>query len=193
MCKLILGLLLKSLHWLRRAAVHRPEVLQSSMGFDGVARLVRLLDGPDVVRLLRWGGASVGEGVSLAHGLVTWNHDGKFSHLTVGDYCHVGAQVFLDLAGPIILDDRVTISMRVSILTHIDVGHSRCGIPPSVGSVHIESDAYIGAGAILLRGVTIGQGAIVAAGALVNRDVPAYTVVAGVPARVVKATNAKGD
>jgi len=50
----------------------------------------------------------------------------------------------------------------------------------------IKRNAWIGAGATILPGVTIGENAIVAAGAVVSRDVPPNTVVAGVPANVVK-------
>ena len=52
--------------------------------------------------------------------------------------------------------------------------------------VCIEDDAWIGAGSIILRGVTIGKAAIVGAGSVVTQDVPPYTVVVGNPARVVR-------
>lgn len=52
--------------------------------------------------------------------------------------------------------------------------------------VIIEDDVWVGTGAIILKGVTVGTGSIIAAGALVIKDVPSYTIVAGVPAKVIK-------
>lgn len=55
--------------------------------------------------------------------------------------------------------------------------------------VLVEAGADVGTGAILLPGVTVGKGSIVGAGAVVTKDVPAYSVVAGVPARVIRWRN----
>lgn len=56
----------------------------------------------------------------------------------------------------------------------------------SFAPIVVEDDVWIGPAAVITQGVTIGAGAVVAAGAVVTRDVPAGTVVAGVPARVIK-------
>ncbi|MCW7079146.1 MAG: hypothetical protein OCU16_06440 [Candidatus Methanospirare jalkutatii] len=55
-----------------------------------------------------------------------------------------------------------------------------------VGKVRIKHDAWIGTGAIILPNVTIGEFSIIGAGAVVTKDVPPYTVVAGIPARIIK-------
>lgn len=76
---------------------------------------------------------------------------------------------------------------------HIGAGAVIAGViePPSAKPVVIEDDVMIGANAVVLEGVRIGKGAVVAAGAIVTEDVEPYTVVAGVPARVVKKVDEK--
>src|SRR5438309_8092811 len=93
--------------------------------------------------------------------------------------------VFLDLGG-ITIEDNVLIAPKVSLLSE---GHpispiERQSLVP--GHIHIKRNAWIGAGATILPGVTVGENAVVAAGAVVSKDVPANTVVGGVPAKVIK-------
>ena len=57
--------------------------------------------------------------------------------------------------------------------------------PQDDQDVTIEDDVWIGVGSIILRGVTVHRGAVVAAGAVVTEDVPPYAVVGGVPARII--------
>ena len=63
--------------------------------------------------------------------------------------------------------------------------------PPSATPVIIEDDVLIGANAVVLEGCRVGKGAVVAAGAVVTKDVPPYTVVAGTPAKVIKDIDAQ--
>lgn len=92
---------------------------------------------------------------------------------------------FLDLGG-IIIEDDVMIGPRVNITSEnhpVDIKTRKTMVP---STVRIERNVWIGAGATILPGVTVGRNSVVAAGALVNKDVPPNTVVAGVPAKVLK-------
>lgn len=183
MQRLMLRVALKFESWSRKAAIANPDLLVANRGFGGVVVLLSGLEGGDTSRLLSRCGAQLGEGTRFAGRLSVQNAAVNFSHLSIGQRCHIGAEVFMDLAAPIRIGDRVTISMRCVILTHTNAGDSGCGLPTSKAEVRIEDDAYIGAGATLLPGVTIGAGAVVAAGALINRDVLPGSRVGGVPAR----------
>ena len=92
---------------------------------------------------------------------------------------------FLDLGG-ITIEDNVLIGPNVSILSE---GHpispdDRHSLVPK--AIHIKKNVWIGAGATILQGVTIGENAIIAAGAVVSKDVPDNIVVGGIPAKVIK-------
>ena len=86
------------------------------------------------------------------------------------------------------IEDKVGIGPCVTIIIHSDPFPSplqKC-YPKKTLPVYIKKGAWIGAGAILLPGVTIGEYSLVAAGAVVTKDVLPYTMVAGVPAKVIK-------
>ena len=92
---------------------------------------------------------------------------------------------FLDLGG-ITIDDNVMLAPNVSLLSegHPIAVDDRQTL--TTGSIHIKRNVWIGAGATILQGVTIGENAVVAAGAVVSKDVPANTVVGGIPAKTIK-------
>lgn len=92
---------------------------------------------------------------------------------------------FLDLGG-ITIGDNVMLAPKVSLLSEghpIDVNNRQT---LTTGSIHIKNNAWIGAHATILQGVTIGENAVVAAGAVVSKDVPANAVVGGIPAKHIK-------
>ncbi|MFD2287985.1 sugar O-acetyltransferase [Pedobacter petrophilus] len=93
--------------------------------------------------------------------------------------------VFLDLGG-ITIDDHVLIAPKVSLLSEghpISPEYRHSLIPKPI---HIKKNAWIGASATILQGVTIGENAIVAAGAVVSEDVPDNVIVGGIPAKIIK-------
>ena len=92
---------------------------------------------------------------------------------------------FLDLGG-ITIEDDVLIGPKVNLITEnhpLDPGERQALL---LGSITIKRNAWIGAAATILPGVTIGENAVVAAGAVVSKDVPANTVVGGIPAKELK-------
>lgn len=110
---------------------------------------------------------------------------GKF--ITIGKNVFINhACSFLDLGG-ITIEDNVLIGPRVNLVTE-----NHPSDPPERRSlitkpIVIKLNAWIGANATILPGVTIGENAIVAAGAVVSKDVPANTIAGGVPAKFIKA------
>jgi acetyltransferase-like isoleucine patch superfamily enzyme len=165
-------------------------LVRKLLGLDGVANLVRHCDKIFIGPLLCQWGVKIGENCDLNTGLILHNATEDFSHLCIGDECHIGKDVFIDLADNITLESQTTISMRSTILTHIDVGRSplRATYFPGFDKkpVHIKRGVYVGAAATILAGVTIGECAVVGAGAVVTRDVPSRAVVAGIPARIIR-------
>jgi acetyltransferase-like isoleucine patch superfamily enzyme len=117
------------------------------------------------------------------------NSCGTFEHLRIGANCYIGDAVYLDLADHIDIEDNAVISGRVSFVTHADCNRSAFlneRFPRASAPIRIGSGAWIGFGATLLHGVTIGPEAVVAAGSLVRENVPTRQVWAGVPARFIR-------
>lgn len=165
------------------------EAVISQVGFDGISELLAIARGNAAADLLRQYGAHVGARPMIYPGLTMHNADNGFENLTVGDGCHIGRQVLIDLADHVTLGDRVTLAMRCMLLTHFHAGESLSLFAASAqhtAPVVIKHDAYVGAGAILLPGVTIGSGSLIGAGAVVTRDVADGVMVAGIPARPIK-------
>lgn len=113
-------------------------------------------------------------------------------YINYGKHTKIGKNVFinfnctfLDLGG-ITIEDNVLIAPNVSLLSegHPVSPENRHSLIPK--PIHIEKNVWIGAGATILQGVTIGENAIVSAGAVVTTDVLKNTVVGGIPAKVIK-------
>ena len=159
--------------------------------------------GPDT-DLLPWrirGGTrcrlSIGEGCVVRSRVV---FERENVGISVGNRCFL-SQGVISIAEGVEIGNDVLISWGVTITDHNshslkfserqqDVGDWRVShknwIGVKVGKVVIQDRAWIGFHAIILKGVTIGEGAIVGAGSVVSKDVPSFTIVAGNPARVVR-------
>jgi acetyltransferase-like isoleucine patch superfamily enzyme len=142
---------------------------------------------------------------SLIEGeLFVFAHGGRIS---IGEACFLGPGSRVWSAGSIVIGNRVLISHNVNIfdsLTHplsprkrhaqfqsiASTGHPK-SIELAEEPVCIGDDAWVGAGATILKGVTIGPRAVIGAAAVVTHDVPAATIVAGNPARPIRALTAQ--
>jgi len=110
--------------------------------------------------------------------------------LIIGNNSNIGDFNFIAVRGKIIIGENVLIGPRVNmhaenhIIEHKDIpikeqGESRIGII-------IEDNVWIGAGSIILDGVKVGTGAVIAAGSVVNKNVSPFSIVGGVPAKIIK-------
>ena len=113
-------------------------------------------------------------------------------HINYGKHTKIGKNVFinfdcvfLDLGG-ILIEDGVFIAPKVSLLTEGHPISPRDRHSLTVAPIHVRKNAWIGANATIMQGVTIGENAVIAAGAVVTSDVSDNTVVGGVPARAIK-------
>jgi acetyltransferase-like isoleucine patch superfamily enzyme len=137
---------------------------------------------------------SVGKNLHLGIGSKVWAPTG----MTIGNDVYIGKLCTIECDGEI--GDDVLIANSVGIVGRFDHDYTTLGVPirkaPWIGDrdfghrgegtrIVIESDVWIGYGAVVLSGVTVGRGAIVAAGSVVTKDVPRYAIVAGNPAKEV--------
>ncbi len=146
-----------------------------------------------IPEILRKFGATIGDDTTIMHPLhihnMGKNKADHFSNLTIGDHCYLGPDLFIDIQDRITIEDRATISMRVSLITHMHVGQSPLGenhFPAQNHPIIIREGAYIGTGATLLMGVEIGECSVVGAGSVVTCNIPAHSVAAGIPARHIR-------
>lgn len=145
---------------------------------------------PVRVWLMRLAGVKVGADTVIFDITFANLYHYGFRKLVIGKRCFLGDEVMLDVRGGIILEDDVTLSNRTMIVTHINVGFEDHPLqkhyPMKESRVTIKQGAYIGTGAILLPGVSVGRESVVGAGAVVTKNIPDKTVAVGVPAKSIK-------
>ena len=141
-------------------------------------------------RLLGMLGATVGRNVRVYEARF-FNLDRGFRNLVLGDDVHIGPFCKLDLTNQIRLDEKCTVSLSVTILTHADPGEYHDSelvkhFPTKSQPVTIGASSWIGAGSIILCGVTVGDRTAIGANSLVNENIPSDLVAAGNPCREIR-------
>ncbi len=122
--------------------------------------------------LLRGAGYRVGRDVFIGEGLIIIDEPGDWGLVRIGD--------------------RAAISPRVTLVVSSRPNWSRIEpyVPTAHAPVTIGEDAWLGTGVVVLPGVRVGEGAVVGANSVVNRDVEPFTIVAGAPARFIRRVEA---
>jgi len=165
----------------------RFTLRKNIFGFDQANAFLRRVGKRSIIPLLRRNGAVIGRNCDIEVPLLFHNCR-DFCNLRIGDNVHIGKNCFFDLRDEITIEDNVVIAMQSTFLTHIDMSKSELTelYPPRKKPIWIRHDSYIGANATILMGVTVGECSLVAAGAVVISDVRPWTMVGGVPAKIIK-------
>lgn len=128
----------------------------------------------------------IGQKIDESTTIFTPFHTNFGRHIQIGKNVFINhACTFLDLGG-IIIEDDVLIGPKVSIITENHPVNPNERKMLDLKSVIIKQNVWIGANSTILPGITIGENSVVAAGSVVTKDVPANTVVAGIPAKIMK-------
>jgi acetyltransferase-like isoleucine patch superfamily enzyme len=178
-------------------AIH-TRLLAVMFGIEAVARWLQRCDKRHVGRTLARFGAAIAPGVKFKSGLVIDNASGDedatgdFSNLRIGEDCSIGHAVLFDLPDRITIGPGCAISAGVSFVTHSDCGKRPMAAwyPRKRAPITLGRGCWIGVNAVILPGVTLDECCVVAAGAVVKDSFPARSVIAGVPARLVKSLDA---
>lgn len=112
----------------------------------------------------------------------------------VGKDVFIGAEVYIDSGHSdlIYIEDHVHLTAKTILLCHKKdlsnyyIGDDYAKLPYKTGAIHLKKGCSTGTGTLIMPGVTIGEGAVIGAGSLVTKDIPAWTIAIGRPAKVVK-------
>jgi len=105
-------------------------------------------------------------------------------HSNIGPYSYIGCSGYIEIGNHVMMGPRVNLLSEQHNFDDPDTPMKSQGIHRSF--IRIEDDCWIGANSTILAGVTVGRGSIIAAGAVVTKDVPPHSVVGGVPARIIR-------
>jgi maltose O-acetyltransferase len=140
------------------------------------------------IHLLRFAGVRIGRGSTVFGRIAIGGASDPAKRLVMGEECRINIGCTFDVSAPISIGDHVGLGQEVLVITG---GHKLGPSGRRVAEIEAEpvticNGVWVGARVTVLPGVTIGEGAVVAAGAVVTKDVAPNTVVGGVPARVLR-------
>jgi len=133
-----------------------------------------------------WFTKKTGKGFTVAQGSILRG----LSNMQIGDNIFIGYNSLINGSGGLIIEDNVLFAPEVKILTanhnYKDTAKDIIFQGSTPQPVKIGKGSWLGAGSIILPGVTIGPHCVIGAGAVVTRSIPGFSIVGGVPARIIK-------
>jgi acetyltransferase-like isoleucine patch superfamily enzyme len=166
-------------YWFWKAAIH-------SMG-GKIGKNVKFYEGIRIVGNSP-GAVTIGDDVCILRSVtISTSPDGR---VHIGSGVHIGEGSIIYSGVEIRIGDNVIIGPQ-NIIVDLDHRFQNLGLPINqqgmIGKeVSIEEDVWIASHCVIIKGVTIGKGSVIAAGSVVNKSIPPYSVAAGVPAKVIK-------
>jgi len=138
------------------------------------------------VLLLRLAGFNIGRGTVVSDTPRIAGDGDLYGRLSIGEHCYFNVDCYFDVSASITIGDRVSLGHQVLLMTNTHkLGTAEQRATDLIAyPIHIGDGAWLGARCTVLPGVTVGAGAVVAAGSVVTKDVPPNALAAGVPAVV---------
>jgi acetyltransferase-like isoleucine patch superfamily enzyme len=125
-----------------------------------------------IIRPSNMYGGAIGEGLKVGN------------NSNIGPYGYIGCSGYIEIGDNVMISPRVSMYAENHVFSDPDIAMKHQGVKK--GRITIESDCWIAANSIILSGVRIGKGSVIAAGSVVTKDVEPYSIVAGSPARLLK-------
>ncbi len=167
-----------SIRYARHLSVGRDFIVEdyaevNCMTYRGIVAGDRVTIGKHaIIRPTNIYGSAIGEGLKIGN------------NSSIGPYSYIGCSGYIEIGDNVMMSPRVSIYAENHLFDHPDLSIKEQGVKREF--VKIEDDCWIAANTIILAGVTIGRGSVIAAGSVVTKDIPPYSVVGGVPAKVIK-------
>ncbi len=170
-----------SIRYARHLSVGRDFIVEdyaevNCMTYRGIIAGDRVTIGKHaIIRPTNIYGSAIGEGLKIGN------------NSSIGPYSYIGCSGFIEIGDNVMMSPRVSIYAENHLFDNPDLSIKDQGVKREF--VKIEDDCWIAANTVILAGVTIGRGSVIAAGSVVTKDVPPYSIVGGVPAKVIKSRN----
>ena len=170
-----------SIRYARHLSVGRDFIVEdyaevNCMTYRGIIAGDRVTIGNHaIIRPTNIYGSAIGEGLKIGN------------NSSIGPYSYIGCSGFIEIGDNVMMSPRVSIYAENHLFDNPDLSIKEQGVKREF--VKIEDDCWIAANTVILAGVTIGRGSVIAAGSVVTKDVPPYSIVGGVPAKVIKSRN----